>query len=691
MDQPVSTIRDALHASLESIPGIGPKTAALLAQAGAGPRLWDLLLHLPERFAARVRVEHPRDAPLDRDAILEIQADAHRAARSAKGARYVEVRAHASDARLMLRFMNANLPWIEQRLPKGETRFISGRLRPEGNAWSCLSPDVSTRAEGLPEREPVWPLTAGLQRAQMGRAIDAALRLLPALPEWHDPPLLKREEWPPFDDALRAAHADTAPTARARLAYDELLADQLAVALVRRRNRAQPGRALLGDGALRAAALRAFGHALTPQQTEALHEIDADLSAPIRMRRLLQGDVGSGKTLVALMAMLRAVESGAQAALMAPTELLARQHARVIGRLCAAAGVRLELLAGSVTGADRRRVLGGLASGAVQIVVGTHALFQEGVVFRDLALAVVDEQHRFGVEQRLMLAEKGDAADLLVMTATPIPRTLLLTHWGEMAVSRITGKPAGRQPILTTLHSTAQTEEVLAACGRAMAKGARIYWVCPHVAESEMLDVAAAETRFAELRERFGDVVALAHGRLDVSVREAALARFARGDAQLLVATTVIEVGVDVPEATIMVVEHAERFGLAQLHQLRGRVGRGTARSFCMLVYDESTGRTARDRLTILRETQDGFIIADEDFRLRGAGEALGTRQSGHAMQRLALEDSRAQERLLAMAHQDAALLLERDAALAGPRGLAARLLLGLFGKDAAMATLGAG
>jgi len=691
VDHTVSTIRDALHAPLERLAGIGPKTAALLTQAGAGPRLWDLLLHLPERFAARVRVEHPRDAPPDRDAILEVITESHRAARSAKGARYVEVRTVAADARLTLRFMNAHLPWIEQRLPRGEARFISGRIRPEGGGWSCVSPDISTRADGLPEREPVWPLTAGLQRAQMARAIDAALRKLPALPEWHDPPLLRREEWPAFDAALRAAHADAAPAARARLAYDELLADQLALALVRRRNRALPGRALLGDGALRAAALRAFGHALTPQQAEALAEIDADLAAPIRMRRLLQGDVGSGKTLVALMAMLRAVESGAQAALMAPTELLARQHARVIGRLCAAAGVRLELLAGSVTGAERRRVLGDLASGAVQIVVGTHALFQEGVVFRDLALAVVDEQHRFGVEQRLMLAEKGEAADLLVMTATPIPRTLLLTHWGEMAVSRITGKPAGRQPITTTLHSTAQTEDVLAACGRAMARGARIYWVCPHVAESEMLDVAAAETRFAELRERFGDVVALAHGRLDVSVREAALGRFARGEAQLLVATTVIEVGVDVPEATVMVVEHAERFGLAQLHQLRGRVGRGAARSFCMLLYDDSTGRTARDRLAILRETQDGFVIADEDFRLRGAGEALGTRQSGHAVQRLALEDARAQERLLAMAHQDAALLLERDTALSGPRGQAARLLLALFGKDAAMATLGAG
>ncbi len=692
MDQPVSTAAGPLDAPLESLPGIGPKLARLLTQAGAGPRVLDLVLHLPERFASRARVEHPADAPLDRDAVLEVVAHSHRAARSAKGARYVEVRATTGPARLTLRFMNAQLPWIEQRMPKGEPRFIAARIRREGPAgFSAVSPDVATSAEALPEREAVWPLTAGLTRAQLWRALSAALDALPAMDEWLDGPLLAREGWPAWHEALRAAHKAPAPEARARLAYDEVLAEQIALALVRRRNRAQPGRALACTGALREKALAAFGHALTPSQASALAEIDADLGAPFRMRRLLQGDVGSGKTLVALMAMLCAVESGAQAALMAPTELLARQHARVVGRLCAAAGVRVALLAGSVTGAERRRTLGGLASGAIQVAIGTHALFQEGVAFRDLGLAVVDEQHRFGVEQRLTLAEKGEATDLLVMTATPIPRTLLLTHWGEMAVSRIAGKPAGRQPVTTTLHAMSQLEEVLAACGRAIAKGARIYWVCPHVAESEALDVAAAETRFAELRERFGARVALAHGRLDVSVREAALARFARGDAQLLVATTVIEVGVDVPEATVMVIECAERFGLAQLHQLRGRVGRGAARSYCMLLYEEAAGRTARDRLAILRATEDGFVIADEDFRLRGAGEALGTRQSGHAVRRLALEDARAQERLTDMAHQDAALLLHRDPALAGARGQAARRLLGLFGKDAAMATLGAG
>jgi ATP-dependent DNA helicase RecG len=389
--------------------------------------------------------------------------------------------------------------------------------------------------------------------------------------------------------------------------------------------------------------------------------------------------------------MLRAVEAGTQAALMVPTELLARQHLRTLDRLCLPAGVRVAMLSGSLKTAERRRVLAGLADGSIDIAIGTHALFQQGVVFRDLGLAVVDEQHRFGVEQRLTLASKGEATDLLVMTATPIPRTLLLTHWGEMAVSRITGKPAGRQPIATTIHGLSTLEEVIAAAGRAMAKGARIYWVCPLVADSETLDLAAAETRFAELAARFGERVALAHGQMDVSLREAALSRFARGEAQILVATTVIEVGVDVPEATVMVIEHAERFGLAQLHQLRGRVGRGTARSYCMLLYDEAVGRTARDRLAILRDTEDGFIIADEDFRLRGAGEALGTRQSGHDMARLPLDDAAAQDRLVAIAHADAEALLTRDPSLGTPRGQAARLLLRLFGKDAAMATLGAG
>ena len=691
MNHPVSTIAPILEAPLQTLPGIGPKLAGLLEQAVGGKRVLDLLLHLPERFAERVRIETPEDAPADRDAVFPVLAESHRAVRSAKGARYVEVRALSGEARVVLRFMNATLPWIEGKLPRAEPRFICGRVRPEGDGFSVMNPEVARDAGQLPEREAVWPLVAGLHRGHVARGIAAALAVLPDCPEWADPPLVAREAWPPFATALRSAQAEATPAPRARLAYDEQLAGQIALALVRRRERQKPGRALLGNGEKRAAALAAFGHTPTPSQTAALAEIDADLAAPHRMLRLLQGDVGSGKTLVALLAMLRAVEAGTQAALMVPTELLARQHLRTLDRLCLPAGVRVAMLSGSLKTAERRRVLAGLADGSIDIAIGTHALFQQGVVFRDLGLAVVDEQHRFGVEQRLTLASKGEATDLLVMTATPIPRTLLLTHWGEMAVSRITGKPAGRQPIATSVHGLSNLEEVIAAAGRAMAKGARIYWVCPLVADSETLDLAAAETRFAELAARFGERVALAHGQMDVSLREAALSRFARGEAQILVATTVIEVGVDVPEATVMVIEHAERFGLAQLHQLRGRVGRGAARSYCMLLYDEAVGRTARDRLAILRDTEDGFVIADEDFRLRGAGEALGTRQSGHDMARLPLDDAAAQDRLVAIAHADAEALLTRDPSLSTPRGQAARLLLRLFGKDAAMATLGAG
>jgi len=691
VNHPVSTIAPILEAPLQSLPGIGPKLAGLLEQAVGGKRVLDLLLHLPERFAERVRIEKPEEAPADRDSVFPVLAESHRAVRSAKGARYVEVRAISGEARVVLRFMNATLPWIEGKLPRAEPRFICGRVRPEGDGFSVMNPEVARDAAQLPEREAIWPLVAGLHRGHVARGLAAALAVLPDCPEWADPPLVAREAWPPFAAALRSAQAEATPAPRARLAYDEQLAGQIALALVRRRERQKPGRALLGNGEKRAAALAAFGHTPTQSQSAALAEIDADLAAPHRMLRLLQGDVGSGKTLVALLAMLRAVEAGTQAALMVPTELLARQHLRTLERLCRPAGVRVALLSGSLKAAERRQVLAGLADGTIAIAIGTHALFQQGVIFRDLGLAVVDEQHRFGVEQRLTLASKGAATDLLVMTATPIPRTLLLTHWGEMAVSRITGKPAGRQPIATSIHGLSNLEEVTAAAGRAMAKGARIYWVCPLVADSETLDLAAAETRFAELAARFGERVALAHGQMDVSLREAALGRFARGEAQMLVATTVIEVGVDVPEATVMVIEHAERFGLAQLHQLRGRVGRGAARSYCMLLYDEAVGRTARDRLAILRDTEDGFIIADEDFRLRGAGEALGTRQSGHEMARLPLDDAAAQDRLVAIAHADAEALLTRDPALSTARGQAARLLLRLFGKDAAMATLGAG
>ena len=696
MSQGVSL--QSLFDPLETLTGVGPKRAALIAKACGGPRILDILFHLPDRIAARTRISHPTEARPETDSVLRITPIAIRGTQSrATRRRYVEVR---TAEEVTLRFMQSQLGWIERLLPHGEARWISGRIRPEGDSWSCISPDVATDDANFPSLEAIWPLTEGLKRGHLAPAVTAALRRLPELPDWQDAPLLGRERWPGFTAALRALHA---PEARPdekpweRLAYDEALASQLALALLRRRNRDAPGRAMLGDGSLRAQALDAFGHSPTADQAQALAEISRDIAAPRRMLRLLQGDVGSGKTLVAVLAMLQAVEAGAQAALMAPTEILARQHLRTLERLCP---VPVALLAGSVKGAERRRVLGGFADGSIPIAIGTHALFQQGVEFRDLGLAVVDEQHRFGVAQRLELAGKGAQADMLVMTATPIPRTLQLTQWGEMQVSRIAGKPAGRQPIATRIASGARLAEIIARMRQALERGERAYWVVRAITGGEHDDSIAAETRFAELSELFPGRVGLAHGELEMEAREKALRDFAQGQTQILVATTVIEVGVDVPEATIILIEQAERFGLSALHQLRGRVGRGSKPSSCLLVHSEHLSERERERLLILRDTEDGFLIAEEDLRLRGGGEALGTRQAGQAQFRLGLrgEDEAAASRaatrqnaLIEMAAKDAEVLLTLDPHLTSPRGEAARLLLRLFDKEGAVALLAAG
>ncbi len=667
--------------------GVGPSLAAALARLTGGTRVLDLLFHLPESFIDRRARPSIRAATPGSVATLEVEVVRHEAPANTRQPWRVIVRDASGFAELVF-FQPARA----QALVAGAKLLVSGKLDRFGDRLTMPHPDHIVpvdRPDALPPVEPVWPLTAGLSPRVLRGAMVRALAALPDLPEWHDPALLRREGWLAFAASLRALHAPAeAPgtAVRARLAYDELLAHQVAIAWVRRRERGRPGRALAGDGSLRAQAIARFGHPLTAAQAAALAEVDADLAAPRRMLRLLQGDVGSGKTLVAAMAMLRAVEAGAQAALMAPTELLARQHHRTLTRILP---VPVALLTGSVKGTARRNTLLGLAAGRIPLVVGTHALFQEAVEYRDLGLAVIDEQHRFGVDQRLSLGAKGKLADLLVMTATPIPRTLLLTQWGEMAVSRITEKPACRLPVKTTLHSVAQLPDVVAAVARALDRGDRIYWVCPMVEESAALDAAAAEARFRDLRRHFGSRVGLAHGRQPAELREAALGAFAQGDTPLLVATTVIEVGVDVPEANVMVVEHAERFGLAQLHQLRGRVGRGAAASYCLLLHEDDIAEPARRRLVLLRDTEDGFAIADEDFRIRGGGDLLGRKQSGQPGWRLA--DPVEHEGLLRMASRDAALLLERDPTLAGERGRAVRLLLRLFARGDALRTLEAG
>jgi ATP-dependent DNA helicase RecG len=696
------SLLNPLFATAASLPGIGPKTAKLLdrllADSSKDARVLDLLFHLP--YAAIDRRNRPKiaDAPLDTIVTLEVKAIEHRPPGPRSKAPY-KVLVEDETGDVLLVFFLANQHWIEKSLPLGATRWVSGKLELWDGHRQIVHPDRVLDSEGFARMapvEPVYPSTEGLFQKTLGRAIDAALARIPALPEWHDRSGLNIPILPSFAEALREVHRPNTPAsiapeapARMRLAFDELLASQLALALMRAKIRRAPGRASQGDGRIRQKIAAALPFALTASQKAAMAEIDGDLGAPTRMLRLLQGDVGSGKTIVALFAMAAVVEAGRQAALMAPTEILARQHHQTLAMFGEAAGLRLALLTGRDTAASRDKTLARLAEGTIDIVIGTHALFQENVVFRDLGLAVVDEQHRFGVHQRLALGGKGAAADILVMTATPIPRTLVLTYFGDMDVSNLREKPAGQRKTETRALPVERMDELVARLKRAIANGARAFWVCPLVEESEALDAAAVQERFVRLQEVFGDKVGLVHGKMKSHDKDVAMSAFATGATQILVATTVIEVGVDIPQATIMVIEHAERFGLAQLHQLRGRVGRAGGKSSCLLLYRAPLGEAAKARIAIMRETDDGFHIAEEDLLLRGEGEVLGTKQSGLPNFRLA--DLAAHGTMLALARDEARRIVDENPRLEGARGDALRLLLNIFERGEAIRLLRGG
>jgi ATP-dependent DNA helicase RecG len=684
-----------LFAPATALKGVGPRIGTHIERL-VGPQIVDLIWHLPGGIVDRRYSPNLVDLEAGRVTTLELTVTKHHAPPAANRRIPYRIDCRDETGEITLVYFHGRADYLSSALPEGEQRLVSGTAEIYDGKLQMTHPDIVAKLserDNVMRVQPVYALTEGLSQNVLGKAITGALERAPVLAEWLDPALVKQRDWTSWHDALTAAHLpgeltdlDPASPARMRLAYDELLASQLAIMLVRSHVRRQAGRPITGNGRLRSRVLDALPFELTGSQKTAIVDIEEDMGSEHRMLRLLQGDVGSGKTVVALMAMLTAVEAGRQAALMAPTEILARQHYATIAPLAEAAGVSCVLLTGRDKGKARAEILDGLAAGDTPLVVGTHALFQSDIEFNDLAVAVVDEQHRFGVHQRLLLAEKGSMVDVLLMTATPIPRTLMLAAYGDLDESQLREKPAGGKPVKTTTASVDRLEDAVAGVQRQLDSGGKVFWVCPLVEESETIDVAAATARHTALRERFGDRVGLVHGKMPGKEKDAVMARFADGvepAIDVLVATTVIEVGVDVPEATVMVIEHAERFGLAQLHQLRGRIGRGERDATCLLLFGHEIGQTGRERLRVLRDTDDGFEIAEQDLRLRGAGDVLGTRQSG--LPEFRMVDLDAHGELLAVARDDARLIMDRDPGLESARGDALRTLLYLFERDAAV------
>jgi len=687
---------DPLFTSIKTLPGVGPRLLDLYEKL-CGPAVIDLVFSMPTNLIDRRYSPKINELERERIATLTIKVDQHIPGNTRS--QPYRVRCSDDGGVIDLIFFHPRRDWLEKQLPVGETRIVSGRVEFYQGVAQMAHPD----AIGLPHQfdeiatvEPVYPLTAGLTHKRVLTTVRHALPRIPHLPEWIDPTLLKQRQWPDWKTALLQAHSpkdfdnlEGITADRQRLAYDELLASQLSLRLVRHYQTRAQGRSFPVDPQLKQKLITALPFTLTGAQERSITEIEGDMASTDRMLRLIQGDVGSGKTVVGLFAMLNAVSTGAQAAFMAPTEILARQHAANLEPLCTAIGLKTLILTGRDKGKPRQALLSKIESGEADIIFGTHALFQDDVHFKDLGLAIIDEQHRFGVHQRLKLSEKGEHADILVMTATPIPRTLTLAAYGDMEVSRLDEKPAGRKPIDTRLVSIDRIEDVIGGLKRKIDSGERIYWVCPLVEESEKLDLAAAEERFRILQDYLGPRVGLVHGRMKGAEKDDIMTRFKNGELDILVATTVIEVGVDVPEATVMVIEHAERFGLSQLHQLRGRVGRGAQASTCLLLFSAKSGETARKRLTTIRDTEDGFVIAEEDLKIRGAGEVLGTRQSGLPKFRLA--ELSIHGDLMQVAQNDARLIIQNDPQLKSERGEALRTLLYLFRKENAVKYLRSG
>lgn len=691
------SILNFLFCGVETLPGIGPKLAKLIKSL-CGPYIIDTLWHLPSSVNHRPVIKSFEG--LQNGALGTFYAEVVEHGPPATRRHPYRVLVQCGDTNITLVFFNYHKDYLLEALPIGQMRWISGKIERNFGAFQVMHPDyISPDFHKIPEFETIYPLTGGVSGKVIARAVHTALHNLPHLAEWLDAPYQKKMGFLPWADSLRLAHHpksedDLSPLSvvRQRLAYDELLANQLALLLVRTKMKRKRGFFIAGDGHLQTALLASLPFTLTGAQTRVIEEIKTDAASDYRMVRLVQGDVGAGKTMVAMMGLLNAVEAGFQGVLMAPTDILARQHLATFRRLCDPLGVRVELLTGREKGKKRTTLLNDLKENRINILVGTHAVFVEDVIYAKLGLVVIDEQHKFGVGQRLSLTDKKPGVDLLVMTATPIPRTLALTTYGDMDMSKLDEKPVGRKPIETRVMPAAKIDEIaqkILTLTSDMHKKTQAYWVCPLVEESEKSDLVAVKTRFEELKKIFGDKVGLVHGKMKGPEKDAVMIDFIAGKLSVLVSTTVIEVGVDVKAATIMVIEHAERFGLSQLHQLRGRIGRGDEKSTCLLVYAGRLSETGQTRLGVMRDTEDGFIIAEEDLKLRGAGEVLGQKQSG--FQEFKLVDLSVHGDLLWTASQDAKTILTLDPNLQSLRGQALRTLLYLFQKESAIKTITSG
>lgn len=681
-----------LFMSVMSLPGVGGKLNTYLTKLLGDNRVKDLLFLKPSNIIDRRYSPKIAEAEIGKVCTLEIEVVKHDESNRYKKVHQVLCRDDSGF--INIAFFKPHVSWLRTQLPPGEKRIVSGTVEEFKGFKQMTHPDFIEKIENkskIQTIEAVYPLTAGLSKKVLGKTIKQAVERTPYLPEWNDKHLMEKKKWLSWEESLIKIHnpenlhdiSDNTP-AKDRLAYDEILAMQLALAYVRHNQKEKQG--IVIDGVIDQLHNN-LPFSLTKAQQRAINEILEDMKSPHKMMRLLQGDVGAGKTIVALFACVNAVSAGYQASIMAPTEILARQHFEGISKLCENLNIKVEFLTGRHKGKYREEILENIKSGEAQIVIGTHALFQESVEFKNLALAVIDEQHRFGVHQRMMLSEKGSQIDCLVMSATPIPRTLTLTLYGDMDISILDEKPANRKEIQTSVLNNNKLDSLVHSLEDKINNGEKIYWVCPLVEESEKMDLAAATERYQELRKYFGDIVGLVHGKMKSDEKKQAMEDFVSGKTKILVATTVIEVGVDVKDASIMVIEHSERFGLSQLHQLRGRVGRGDKQSYCVLVYSHPISQDGRKRLEIMRKTNDGFVIAEEDLSIRGGGEILGTKQSGITEFKFA--DYALHKELFNTARQDAKVIMETDPHLKSERGKALRVLLYLFEQDLGIKYLG--